>query len=89
MTFASSEGSFIEQERIDVVSRLAATARRNGDMQQCSMSLGSLGDFSYIEELGETADHIGKRAVELLNAPYAKADVHGGVGPDTGRGLLS
>ncbi len=40
VTFASSEGSYIEQERIDVVSRLAATARRNGDMQQCSMSLG-------------------------------------------------
>jgi TldD protein len=76
VTFASSEGSFIEQERIDVVSRLAATARRNGDMQQCSMSLGSLGDFTYIEELGETADHIGKRAVELLNAPYAKAGTY-------------
>jgi TldD protein len=76
VTFASSEGSFIEQERIDVVSRLAATARRNGDMQQCSMSLGSLGDFTYIEELGETADQIGKRAVELLNAPYAKAGTY-------------
>jgi TldD protein len=72
VVFASSEGSYIEQERIDVVSRIAATARRNGDMQQCSMSLGSLGDFTYIEGLGDTARDIGHRAVELLNAPYAK-----------------
>jgi TldD protein len=76
VTFASSEGSFIEQERIDVVSRLAATARKNGDMQQCSMSLGSLGDYTYIEEMGETAERIGKRAVELLAAPYAKAGTY-------------
>ena len=72
VVFASSEGSYIEQERIDVVSRLAATARRNGDMQQCSHSLGSLGDFAYIQELGGTAREIAERAVELLNAPYAK-----------------
>lgn len=71
--FANSEGSFIEQERIDVVSRLAATARKNGDMQQASMSLGALNDFSYIETLDETARHLGERAVELLSAPYVKA----------------
>ena len=74
--FASSEGSFIEQERIDVVSRLAATARKNGDMQQASMSLGALNDFSYIETLDETARHIGERAVELLAAPYVKAGTY-------------
>jgi TldD protein len=76
VTFASSVGSFIEQERIDVVSRLAATARKNGDMQQSSMSLGALNDFSYIETLAETARHIGKRAVELLAAPYVKAGTY-------------
>jgi TldD protein len=76
VTFASSEGSFIEQERIDVISRLAATARRNGDMQQCSQSLGALNDFSYVETLGDAAAHIGTRAVELLNAPYAEAGVY-------------
>jgi TldD protein len=72
VAFASSEGSYIEQERIDVVSRLAATARKNGDMQQSSMSLGSLGDFTYVEGLEDTARQIGRRAVELLSAPYAK-----------------
>ena len=74
--FASSEGSYIEQERIDVVSRLSATARKNGDMQQASMSLGALNDFSYIETLGETARHLGERAVELLAAPYVEAGTY-------------
>ena len=72
VTFANSEESYIEQGRIDVVSRLAATARRNGDMQQASMSLGALNDFSYIESLDEAASTVADRAVELLNAPYAK-----------------
>jgi TldD protein len=72
VVFASSEGAYIEQERIDVVSRLAATARRNGDMQQASVSLGSLGDFTYIEQLGDTAREVAEKAVALLNALYAK-----------------
>lgn len=76
VTFASSEGSYTEQERIDVVSRLAATARRNGDMQQSSMSLGALNDFSYVEKLDEAATEMGTRAVELLNAPYAEPGVY-------------
>ncbi|MDO8615431.1 MAG: TldD/PmbA family protein [Dehalococcoidia bacterium] len=76
VVFASSEGSYIEQERIDVVSRLAATARKNGDMQQSSMSLGALGDFTYIEEMEETARGLGRRAVELLSASYVKAGTY-------------
>jgi TldD protein len=76
VVFASSEGSYIEQERIDVVSRLSATARKNGDMQQASMSLGALNDFSYVESLGETARHLGERAMELLSAPYVKAGTY-------------
>ncbi|TMB66438.1 MAG: TldD/PmbA family protein [Chloroflexi bacterium] len=76
VVFASSEGSYIEQERIDVVSRLSATARKNGDMQQASMSLGALNDFWYVETLEETARHLGERAVELLSAPYVKAGTY-------------
>ena len=76
VVFASSEGSYIEQERIDVVSRLSATARKNGDMQQASMSLGALNDFAYVEALDETARLLGERAVELFSAPYAKAGTY-------------
>jgi TldD protein len=45
-------------------------------MQQASMSLGALNDFSYIETLDETAKHLGERAVELLSAPYVKAGTY-------------
>lgn len=72
VVFANSEGSYIEQERVDVVSRMAATARRNGDMQQASSSMGALNDFSYIEGLEQSARELGRRAVELLSAPYVK-----------------
>jgi len=72
IVFASSEGSYIEQERIDVVSRLAATAKRNGDMQQASLSLGALNDFSYMETLEEEARQLAQRAAEMLEAPYVK-----------------
>lgn len=74
--FANGDGAYIEQGRIDVVSRLAATARKNGDMQQYSSSLGSLGDFTYIEDLGDHAREIGEQAVALLNAPYVKAKTY-------------
>jgi TldD protein len=76
VVLASSEGSYIEQERIDVVSRLAATARRDGDMQQASSSMGALNDFSYIESLEQSAQELGRRAVELLSAPYVKAGTY-------------
>ncbi len=76
VVFASSEGSYIEQERVDVVSRLAATARRDGDMQQASVSLGSLGDFTYMESLDGAAREVGERAAGLLSAPYAKAGTY-------------
>jgi TldD protein len=76
VVFVSSEGSYIEQERLDVVSRLSATARKDGDMQQASMSLGALNDFAYVETLEETARKLGERAVELLSAPYVKAGTY-------------
>lgn len=76
VAFANGDGSYVEQERIDVVSRLAATARKNGDMQQYSSSLGSLGDFTYVEGLGDHAKEIGEQAVALLNAPYVKAGTY-------------
>jgi TldD protein len=72
VTFASSEGSYIEQERIDVVSRLAATARKNDDMQQASLSLGALNDYSYVEKLEDEARRLAERSVKLLAAPYVE-----------------
>ena len=40
VVFASSEGSYIEQQRIDVSLRLSATARDGAEVQQAGVSLG-------------------------------------------------
>jgi TldD protein len=74
--FASSEGSYIDQQRIDVVSRVAATARKDGDVQQASMSLGALNDYSYVETMHNQVRDIAAKAVQLLDAPYAKGGTY-------------
>lgn len=67
--FANSEGSFIEQSRVDVGLRLGATARDGDNVQQASQSLGSNGDFAFVENLHSQVEEIAQRAVELLAAP--------------------
>ncbi|MBA7680652.1 hypothetical protein ES703_88973 [subsurface metagenome] len=42
--FLSSLGSHIEQERADIMLRIAAVAVRDGDVQQVGLSVGSRGD---------------------------------------------
>ena len=70
--FASSEGSYIEQEKLDIMLRLNAVARDGGDVQQSGVSLGSAGDFSKMEGLHAQARGVAQRAVELLKAPQVK-----------------
>ncbi len=68
VTFANTEGSFIEQERIDVNMRLSAMARKNGDVQQSGVSIGSLGDFAFVRALDDDAQEVADKAIALLNA---------------------
>ncbi len=70
--FASSEGSYIEQSRCDVTVRIAALARGGADVQQVGFSLGSLGDFSFVETLHNEVQSTAQRAVEMLSAPPVK-----------------
>lgn len=70
--FANSEGSYIEQERIDLSLRLVAVARDGNDIQQRSLSIGSSGDFSVIENLQEAVREMANQAVRLLSAPQVK-----------------
>ena len=70
--FATSEGAYIEQERVDVVLRLTAMARDGGEVQQAGVSLGSSGDFSFVRSLHQQAQELGQRAMELLRAPKVK-----------------
>ena len=67
--FASSEGAYLQHEKIDVTLRVGATARDGGDVQQSSVSLGSNGDFSVVEGLHGQVEELSQRAVALLSAP--------------------
>ena len=71
--YASSEGSYIQQEKVDVTLRLSAMARDGGDVQQSSLSLGSNGDYSFVEHLHDDVKSIAERAVGLLKAPQVKS----------------
>ncbi len=71
MTFANSDGSFIEQERLDVTARVSAIARKNGDVQQSGFSVGGLGDYGFMETLHAEVKKTAEQAVALLDAPYA------------------
>ena len=70
--FANSEGSYIEQDKPDLTLRVTAIARRNGEIQQAGLSLGSVGDFSAIENLHDEVKEVAKRAAALLHAPQVK-----------------
>jgi len=66
--FASSEGAWIERERVDVICRVSAQARDGGDVQQSGFSVGSAGDFSLVEDLDEQVVAAANRAVAQLSA---------------------
>ena len=72
ITFANSEGTYIEQTRTDINLRLTAIAAENGEVQQMGLSIGSPGDFSAIDGLHQQVKEMAHKAVKLLSAPRAK-----------------
>ncbi len=70
--FANSEGSFIEQTKIDLSTRIIVIARDDGDVQQVVLSEGSSGDFGFMEGLHEQVRQAAQRAVALLSAPQIR-----------------
>ena len=68
--FVNSEGSAIEQSRLDVVFGGSAMARDGDDVQQGTLSLGALNDFTFMESLDEQVREMADRAVAFLDAPY-------------------
>ncbi len=70
--FANSDGSYIEQSRVDVTARITAMARNGGDVQQYGISIGSKGDFGVVEGLHQQAKNCAERAVQMLSAPKVK-----------------
>jgi TldD protein len=70
--FASSEGSYIEQDKADLSLRITAVAREGGEVQQVGLSVGSNGDFTQVEQLHQQVREAAQRAVEMLSAPQVK-----------------
>lgn len=70
--FASSEGSYIEQTRVDLMARFSAVARDGDNVQQSSLSLGSSGDYGFVEKLHTDVEGMARRSVDLLSAPQIK-----------------
>ncbi len=74
--FASTLGSWIQQERVDVTANIGAIARRGDDVEQALISVGSLGDYGLIEGLDDEVRGVARRAVELLDAAYPPPGEH-------------
>jgi len=70
--FANSEGSYIEQAKLDLALRLTAIAREDNEVQQAGLSLGSSGEFSAVEGRHEQARETASRAAALLAAPQVR-----------------
>lgn len=70
--FANSEGSYIEQERIDVTLGASVIAKKDEDVQQATISIGSLGDFSIVENLHSEMKGLCNKAISFLTAPKIK-----------------
>lgn len=67
--YANSEGTYIEDERPDVVASMSASARESDNVQQgFEVVMGSSG-FQLVEGMQEKAEVAAKRAVDLLSAP--------------------
>ena len=72
LTFANTEGSYIEQSREGLTVRIMVVAREDGDVQQVSLSLGSSGDFGFMKDLHSQVKEAAEKAVALLSAPQVK-----------------
>jgi len=71
LTFASSEGSLIVQERVDLGGAITAVAAREGTVRQVSVPFGSGRDFSVVRGLKEEVQQACATASSLLAAPPA------------------
>ena len=69
VVFADSEGNEIEQSFIHVILRIAANSSDGNDLLQSGFSIGSLGDYSIVENLDEKVLESVKKSIDLIKAP--------------------
>jgi len=72
VTFANSEGAFIEEQRPDVTIFLSAVARQDGKVQRAFDGLSRVAGFEAVTGRHEMAEAVAGRAVDLLSAPRVK-----------------
>ncbi len=66
--FTNTDGTYVEQEMVHVISRISAQSRDGSDVQQAGFSIGSNGDYKLMEGLDDDVLAAAKRAVDLLSA---------------------
>jgi len=66
--FANSHGTYLRQEKLDIGFGLIAFARKDDDVQQAILSLGSSDDYGVVEGRHEEVEDMVERAVSLLSA---------------------
>jgi TldD protein len=71
-TFANSEGTYIEQEQLDLSAVFVAVARKGNEVEQALLSTGSQGDLSILEGRHDEIASVARRAVDLLSARRIK-----------------
>jgi len=74
LQFASSEGTSIIQEKMDMGCNLTAIATGDGKTKYGPVSVGSSNDWSKLLGLEDKLREKGKLAVELLSAPLPKSN---------------
>jgi len=74
--FASSEGTYLEQEFPEVAAAFSVNARDADLVQRASFSVGDPTSFSIVENLHEKVKETAKMAVKLLQAPPVRAGTY-------------
>ena len=72
LTFANSEGTYVEQERARVRATVVVLARENGNVQQARAALSSTSDYDAVTGRHHEVEEAADRAVALLSAQPAK-----------------
>lgn len=74
--FASSEGSYIKQEKLDIGCNLVAVATDGQQIQEGFKGTGSSRDYSVILNLADKACEAARIAVDKLSAPTVKGGTY-------------
>ncbi|MBN1978512.1 MAG: TldD/PmbA family protein [Anaerolineae bacterium] len=72
VTFASSEGTLIEEERPNVTTFFMAVARENGNVQRAFDGVSKVAGYEVVVGHHALAETVARRAVDLLSAPRVK-----------------